>query len=181
VTAVVVDTNVPIAANGGDKIAADCTHSCVTALREVLEYRQRLAIDDDWRIIREYMRNLRSSGEPGVGDSFLKWVLTHKNNPERCDLVTITALNEAAGEFAEFPDGSGLTTFDPSDRKFVAVANAHAEKPTILQGLDSKWWGWRAALAAAGITVEFLCPALVSAAYERKFGSSPVPKKARRG
>jgi len=182
VSVVVVDTNVPIAANGGDEVAPDCVLACQSALVEVLGDRRRLAIDDDWRIIGEYRHKLRASGEPGLGDRFLKWVLTNWANPERCDLVPITARDEEAGEFEEFPKGEGLERFDPSDRKFVAVANAHAERPPILQGLDSKWWGWNAALASAGITVNFLCPAEVAATYERKFGGPPAgPLKARRG
>jgi hypothetical protein len=62
----------------------------------------------------------------------------------------------------------------------LAVANAHVEKPPILQGLDSKWWGWKDALASAGITVDFLCPTEVEAAYEKKFGS-PRARRGRRG
>ena len=48
-----------------------------------------------------------------------------------------------------------------SDRKFVAVANAHPAKPPILQSTDSKWWGWKEALQEVGITVHFLCPEYV--------------------
>ena len=70
--------------------------------------------------------------------------------------------------FEEFPDEAGLEDFDPSDRKFVAAARGHGGGPTILQGLDSKWWGWKDALAAAGIVVEFLCPTEVRTTYERK-------------
>ena len=177
-----VDTNVPIAANGGDEVPPDCALACAGALREVLEYRRRLALDDGWRIIGEYMHKLRADGQPGWGDRFLKWVLNHQASAACCELVTITPRAEDAGEFEEFPSAPGLETFDPSDRKFVAVANAHAEKPPILQALDSKWLGWKEALADAGISVEFLCPEQIKATYEKKFGvSDPVPKKGRRG
>ena len=63
-----------------------------------------------------------------------------------------------------------MSKFDPSDRKFVAVANAHPGKPSILQATDSKWWGWKDALLECGIKVEFLCPAEIANAYKRKFG-----------
>jgi hypothetical protein len=60
--------------------------------------------------------------------------------------------------------------FDNSDRKFVAVANAHPDKPEILQATDSKWWGWKDALAKVGITVSFMCPEYVRIKYEEKIG-----------
>jgi hypothetical protein len=86
----------------------------------------KLVLDDMWRIIGEYMQNLRRSGEPGVGDAFLRWVLTNKDNPQRCDLVTITPVEN---DFREFPADAALSDFDPSDRKFIAVALAHPQKP----------------------------------------------------
>jgi hypothetical protein len=169
---VVVDTNVPIAASGrSEQASPECVLACQRAILNVLQDRTRLALDESGRIIQEYRQNLSPSGQPGLGDQFLKWVYTNWANPERCELVPITATDEAKA-FEEFPGGPGLDEFDPSDRKFVAVANAHAEKPPILQALDSKWWGWKEALSAAGITVEFLCPSEVKATYERKFGEA---------
>jgi hypothetical protein len=179
---VVVDTNVPIAANGGDEVSPDCVLACAGAVRDVIERRRRLALDNDWRIISEYMHKLRSDGQPGWGDRFLKWVLSNQADAACCELVALTPLDEEAGEFEEFPTAPGLEAFDRSDRKFVAVANAHAEKPPILQALDSKWWGWKEALAGAGIAVEFLCPEELRATYEKKFGVAATPPvKARRG
>jgi hypothetical protein len=169
---VVVDTNVPIAANGREDVSPECVLACEAALLEVLQDRQRLVLDDNWRIIDEYKHKLSPLGQPGLGNVFLKWVFTNWANPERCDLVAINARDEAAADFEEFPGVPGLEAFDPSDRKFVAVSNAHAEKPPILQALDSKWWGWKDALASAGIVVEFLCPQEVQGTYEKKFGTA---------
>ena len=82
-------------------------------------------------------------------------------------LVTITKNGES---YDEFPNHQGLINFDLSDRKYIAVANAHHEKPPILQATDSKWWGWKDALAEAGITVHFLCPDYVVIKYLKKIG-----------
>lgn len=101
------------------------------------ETRQASELDNDGQIIAEYRANLSPSGEPGIGDRFLKWVLTNLANPERCDLVTITPMKGRG--FEEFPDEAGREDFDPADRKFVAAARAHGGGPVILQGLDSKW------------------------------------------
>lgn len=167
---VVVDTNVPIAASGrGGQASVECVSACRDAILGVMRDERRLALDDDGLIIKEYKGNLSASGQPGLGDAFLMWVLTNWANPKRCDLVRLTDAAGAEGGFEQFPDADGLEDFDPSDRKFVAVANAHAEKPPILEALDSKWWGWKDALTAAGITVVFLCREEVEAAYERKF------------
>ena len=62
-----------------------------------------------------------------------------------------------------------MKNFDLSDRKFVAVANAHQEKPPILEGTDSKWWGWKDALAEVGIKVVFLDEAYILQKYNQKF------------
>jgi hypothetical protein len=178
---VVVDTNVPLTANGAATASAACMRACVDSLIELMSDRRRIAVDDGWRIIREYMNKLRPSGQPGLGDRFLKWVLTNRENPYRCEQVTIHPRGNAE-DFEEFPRVPGLEGFDPSDRKFVAVANAHPGRPPILQGVDSKWWGWREALATAGIPVSFLCPAEVQAAYEAKFPRSGARERgARRG
>lgn len=179
---VVVDTNVPIAANAGDEVSPDCALACVGAVRDLIENRRRLALDDGWLIVREYMNTLRVDGQPGIGHRFLKWVLSNQANAACCERVALTVLDEAAGDFREFPRAPGLEAFDRSDRKFVAVANAHREKPPIQQALDSKWWGWKDALASAGITVEFLCLDEVKTTYEHKFGvPSPPRKKGHRG
>ncbi len=177
---VVVDTNVPITANGAEDVDADCVLACQRAVQEVLEDRRALVIDDDFEIIAEYQRNLLANGSPRVGDTFLKWVLTNWTNPARCQQVAITPVPPEEGGFAEFPNAKGLETFDPSDRKFVAVANAHPERPPILQALDSKWWGWRQALASVGVTVEFLCREQIQATYERKFGTPAKPRRRKR-
>ena len=89
--------------------------------------------------------------------------------PRTLRIGSHSAKIESPADLKTFRSVAGLDDFDPSDRKFVAVANAHPEKPPILEALDSKWWGWRDALSAAGITVLFLCETEVKETYERKF------------
>jgi hypothetical protein len=144
----IVDTNVAVVANGGDWLdkAPECVIACSRHIMNVKES-GRIALDDRWSIVEEYRRNLRVSGEPGLGDAFLKWVLTNIMNPERCDLVTA----------APFPDHPHLAAFDPADRKFVSVAMAHNQRPPILQATDSKWRNFAVSLAEMGVDVLFLC------------------------
>ena len=155
---VIVDTNVAVVANGGFETASqDCKQNCIDRLEEVTQGEVKLVLDDKRRIIEEYRGNLSPDGQPGVGDAFLKWVEMNWTNPERCDLVPITPVNGLENEFEEFPDDPALEDFDPDDRKFIAVALAHLEKPPILQAVDSKWWDFRDALHQHRVRVEFIC------------------------
>lgn len=166
---IIIDTNVALVANAEADVSEECVLACIKELKETME-NGSIALDDQWRIIREYMHKLSSSGQPGVGDAFLKWVLTNQANPDRCKLVTITPKDDDELDFIEFPKHKGLENFDRSDRKFVAVSAAHPEHPPILQAVDSKWWGWKEALSECGIEVIFLCPDDIAEKYAKKIG-----------
>ena len=159
--AVVVDTNVPIVANGGAAQASDrCVENCIGALERVVTG-GRIVIDDDWRILREYTRHLSQKGQQGVGGYFLKWVLQNRANQRRCELVHITPVDGGGVNYAEFPQDPDLKAFDPSDRKFAAVAIAGLHGPMVLNATDTHWWQYRSPLRHHGIRVEFLCPELM--------------------
>ena len=161
---VIVDTNVAVVANGGfEKASEDCKQNCIDRLAEVTTGKVKLALDDQRRIIEEYRGNLSPDGQPGVGDAFLKWVEINWSNPARCNLVPITHVNGLENEFEEFPDDPALKDFDPDDRKFIAVALAHPQKPPILQAWDRQWWDFRDALRRNRVSIEFLCVADISA------------------
>jgi len=137
---------------------------------EIME-RGRVSLDMRWLILSEYRNKLSQTGQPGVGDQFYKWVLTNQANATRCKLVPITPTESDPTDFEEFPNHPALRGFDPSDRKFVAVAAADDESPAILEASDSKWWGWRHALAQCGIQVEFLCPGEIQRKFQEKMGA----------
>ncbi len=166
----VVDTNVPKTANlavdpaGVPKELASCVLACIDTLGHIVR-RGGLVIDSGDEIFGEYRRNLNMQGQRGVGDGFMKWVHDNRWKFPDEDRVTITANGD---NYDEFPRHDGLSNFDISDRKFVAVANAHSAKPPILQATDSKWWGWKDALAEVGITVCFLCPDYAASKYAQK-------------
>ncbi len=166
----VVDTNVPKTANlalDPGPIPQELT-GCVLACIDAIEYvttKGNLVLDANDEIFDEYRQQLSMSGQPGVGDRFMKWVHDHRWQLPDQDRVAITPRGSS---YVEFPDHDDLANFDNSDRKFVAVANAHPEKPPIMQAVDSKWWGWKRALAEAGIAVHFLCPEYAKAKYAEK-------------
>ncbi len=169
---VVVDTNVPKTANLAvlpDSIPLElmgCVLACIEAVEHVVN-RGGLVLDSTDEIFDEYRKHLSLRGQPGVGDQFMKWVHDNRWKFPDSDRVKISKKNNS---YHEFPNHEGLTHFDNADRKFVAVANAHAEKPHILRATDSKWWGWKDALSEVGITVLFLCADYVQAKYEEKMG-----------
>ena len=153
---VIVDTNVAVVANGQSPQASpNCVDTCINRLERIIRGEEKLVLDNRWIILSEYIRNLRSSGEPGAGDRFLLWLLRNKDT--QCDLVSITPIDDSENDFEEFPDDPALAGFDSDDRKFLAVACAHREKPPILQAVDSQWWDFRDAFRRNSVTVEFIC------------------------
>lgn len=172
----VVDTNVPILANDEGSAGPACRLRCVKEVERVMQ-RGRILLDTEWRILKEYMHKLSPSGQPGLGDAFLKWVLTQQANPEICKYQSITPRRSASEDYEEFPRDPALAEFDAADRKFVAVAAAHPENPMVLQGFDSKWWGFRKALEGVGVAVNFLCPEEIESKYDEKIGARDRVKR----
>ena len=156
-----VDTNVLRVANdtSAETYSPTCVLACVRLLRDI-QQRGVLALDDRFEILREYLANASEAGQPGVGDAFLKWAKSNEYDLQRCARVSITPHPERGYE--EFPDAENLAGFDPSDRKFVAVALSHPERPPIHNATDSDWRNHYPALAGHGVTVVFECPAHVA-------------------
>ncbi len=164
----VIDTNVPATANGSnDAVPATCVAASARALQAVMR-RGHVFVDDGGRIVDEYRANLSARGQPGPGDVFLKWLLTHEWGGARVTRVAITPRDGDEEDFEELPDPPAGVVYDRSDRKFLAVAAAHPQRPPILQAYDSKWWGWSEALRAGGVTIHFLCPTAIEAKYLEK-------------
>ena len=167
----VVDTNVPKTANYAtdpENIPSDlkeCVVECIAAIKKITERKDGLVLDSGGEIFGEYLRNLSMSGQPGVGNAFLKWVHNYQWSFPHEDHVPIIKEGDS---YHEFPKSLDLSEFDRADKKFVAVANAHPAKPPIFQAADSKWWGWKDALAREGIAVSFLCPDYVEVLYKKK-------------
>lgn len=169
----IIDTNVLLVANGQHSdVSTDCVIACVERL-QAMEKAGVTVIDDGFRILGEYQHKTSLNPPRGVGDVFLKWLLRQAGNPARVELVSLTEMAENC--FAEFPDPALEPLFDAPDRKFAAVANAHPDKPPILQAADCKWLDWWPALQNKGVGVEFLCPDDACGFYCKKFPKKPLP------
>lgn len=172
-SATVIDTNVLLVANGSHADVSDaCRAACVTRL---MDQKKRITvIDDRGLILREYQNKTQPNQPKGVGDVFLKWLLQNQRNQKYVHQVSVTE-NEH-NFFDEFPGIELQNAFDPPDRKFAAVANAHPQKPVIWQAADCKWLDWWKDLSKSGINVEFLCTADVCKFYKKKFPKKKQPE-----
>ncbi len=102
-------------------------------------------------VVAEYRNYLAPNGEPGVGDRFYQLVLNY--HPDRIVVADLQKRDD--GEFVDCPQLLIDGDFDPSDRKFAALAvNADAR---VANATDSDWIEHRQALVDSGIQVENLC------------------------
>lgn len=158
----VIDTNVPVVANGKTPQASqDCVMTCIDALLTIREKGQIL-LDESGFILQEYRRYLSPAGQPGAGDEFFKWLWDNQGNVRYCRRVAVTVLDEEGCDFAEFPKDPELKAFDRGDKKFVAVALASGRVAQILNASDTDWWHFREVLEKQGMKIRFLCPELMT-------------------
>lgn len=171
--AVVIDTNVILTAKGMSEQAWDeCITACQERLDEIIEGPERVVIDDDWIILREYINYLEDddlTADPRSGGYFLEWFIRNYENPEECVQVSITPSEDGTG-FEELPnDFSG---FDSDDKKFIAVAvvyeQAYQQQATLLQSVDSQWYGSQNLFIQNSLIVEFICEKNIRDLYERR-------------
>lgn len=152
----VVDTNVAIVANGRPDRkdprppSVDCQRSAVTFLMDLLN-NSTVLLDLEGAIQAEYRHCLNPHGQPGVGDRFYQVIL--HSSPDRVERVELPKRPD--GEYADLPQALIDRGFDPSDRKFAALAKR--EDVPVYNATDSDWLNDAATLAAEGIAVEQLC------------------------
>lgn len=167
-TKCVVDTNVPVVANDKGDFPDECVGACVDAIEQIMKSGV-LVLDAGEEIFTEYIKNLSLSGQPGVGDEFIKWV--HDRRWSGSSEFEMVEIRTNGSSYDEFPQSEILEKFDKSDKKFIVVANAHQEKPSILEATDSKWWGIKEELKKFGIKIIFMCPEYVKGIYREKMGN----------
>jgi hypothetical protein len=78
-----VDTNVAKTANlatqpdPASDVPDDCVLSCISAIEHVIK-KKGLVMDAGDEIFDEYRQQLSMSGQPGMDDSFMKWMHDHR-------------------------------------------------------------------------------------------------------
>jgi hypothetical protein len=152
----VVDTNVAIVANGrpneegAQNPTIECRRASVTLLTRLVKDGQVL-LDLAGEIQAEYRRHLHPSGAPGVGDRFYQEVL--RSSPLIVERVYLPRRPD--GEYVDVPQTVIECGFDPSDRKFVALA--HRENVPVFISTDTDYVEHQVVLSASGIQVSYLC------------------------
>ena len=151
-TVFVVDANVAISANGRNTHAGMlCQLACIEKLEQVKKHGV-VAVDDVGAIMGEYAGHLCFSGKSGAGDAFYKYVFDNQYRGIRVRRVAVTPSGDDRRGFEELPENS----FDPSDRKFLAVAVV--AKAVILNATDSDWVEQKELMESLEVEVDQLCP-----------------------
>lgn len=145
----VVDTNVPIVANGDNEdVCYECRFKTVEFLEELMNS-GRLIVDTEGAVEVEYWNNLKT-GYPGVGNRFIQHFLSA--HADRVDRVKIV-FDRSTGSDLNFNEA--LKNFDLSDRKFAALSKVTGRP--VYVSVDSDWAIFRDALEAVGVSPKFLC------------------------
>ena len=91
-----------------------------------------------------------------MGDAFLKHVFNYQHQEDRVRRVMVRPSENDRRGFEELPDNA----FDPSDRKFLAVAVV--AKAVVLNATDSDWVEHKTLMDSLGVEVTQLCPRYAS-------------------
>ena len=164
---VIIDTNVPLIADGDSHMSLECQSHCLDFIQQVMYGGKTIVvIDDQFHVLGEYERQKDRNRADSLLEKLFIWVHTHQTNPAKVKQVPIRSTGE--GDFEEISQKIRDLEFDPSDRKFVAVCIANDKQAPIYQAADSKWIGWDAALKEEGIEVCFLCREELEQIYRNK-------------
>lgn len=163
-----MDTNVPVKASC---ILDTCKIEELELIGACIEFMHRfmkdpdskLVLDMDREIVGEYENNIKKTD---MGNQFFRWLYTYMNKMDIInDMIKLEHIN---GNYCAFPNDEELNEFDAADRKFVALALTHSEKPPIVQAADGKWLGFVERLKEYGIDIEFLDINYASSKYNKK-------------
>jgi hypothetical protein len=133
----IVDTNIFIAANGkADQLTENDVNKCklfVTALFS----NTTISIDLQGEIFKEYFDYMNWSGQPGIGDVFVKYLWDRQYDKKICELVDIN--KDKNGIYKQLRNKDDLLQFDPNEHKFIAVYLGSRNSVTICNACDSDW------------------------------------------
>lgn len=162
----IIDTNVPKMAGCielQDILDIKCALSCLEYIQRFMNHPdEKLVLDSNNEIFKEYCNNLNTSGQNNIAIQFLNWVQRHLTLREGSRIEEVYLEKAENGRYINYPKGIELSNFDSSDQKFVALACTHSEHPPIVQGTDCRWWKFKQSLNNNGVSVIFLCLEYVS-------------------
>lgn len=166
---IILDTNVPakaaVSPNSCSPEALEMQSACMEYIRKLtIGQDNKLVLDLDYEICREYQNNVCK--DSNLGKIFFRWLYSYYATILPQDLVKLD--KDENGHYKDYPYDDDTKGFDEDDKKFVALSNAHPEKPPIIEAADGKWIGYENAFAKYGIHIEFLDKKYAQKMYEQK-------------
>lgn len=147
----VIDTNVPIVANGdSERVTIGCRLAAVQLLQRAVD-KGMIFLDSAGAIQDEYRRYLNPRGEPGVGDRFYLEVIN--SDPKKVARIDVEKGNN--GQYTDLSEEIIASAFDQGDRVFAAVARK--SKAKVYNTVDTDWVEHRAVIEKCGVPIVFLC------------------------
>ena len=163
-----MDTNVPVKAS---EPLSECkaeelemAGACIEFIHDLINNpSSMLVLDMDWEILGEYRKRVKKTD---IGKQFFRWLYTYVN---QMDVINdMVKLERTGGEYTAFPKDKELEEFDHADRKFIALALSHNEKPPLIQAADGKWLGFAEKFKKYGIHIRFLDMNYANSKYNKK-------------
>lgn len=149
----VIDTNVPIVANGDSQgVTIDCRIAAVELLQRAVD-KGVIFLDSAGVIQAQYRSYLSPRGQPGVGDRFYLEVM----NSDPSKVARVDVERNEDGQYADLTQEIATSAFDQADRVFVAVARK--SNSPVYNAVDSDWVEHRGIIEDSGISIVFLCGA----------------------
>ncbi len=166
---IILDTNVPAKAAVAPELCPaeelKMQKACMEYIGELTKNKdKKLVLDLDHEIWKEYHTNVY--GNSNMGKIFFKWLYEYYATILPEDNIKLH--KDSEGKYQEFPYDEDTQEFDESDKKFVALSNAHQEKPPIIEAADGKWLGYEKSFAKYGIHIQFLDRDYAQKMYEQK-------------
>lgn len=158
----VVDENVLIVANDLTRRSQglaplcpeaddDCGIACADALYDLIE-NGRVGLDDGSEILEKYKQHCSFSGQPGVGDAFMRAVFERGYDDSWAERVSV----RANGNF-KLPESFLSCGFDNDDHLWIAVAHNASVTASVLNAVDSDYQIHAEELGKLDLTIVQLC------------------------
>lgn len=165
---VIVDANVPAKASTPPNLCVSdeliVQRKCIEYIERLINGNDELVLDLDYEIVNEYRNNVDASSN--IGRLFFRWLYQYIGKMDLSNNLKLEKNEE--GEYMGFPLDEDTKGFDPNDRKYIALANLHPQKPPIVEGTDGKWFGYVSAFRKYGIKIVFLDEEYVQKMYKKK-------------
>jgi hypothetical protein len=172
---IILDTNVPakasVSPNSCPTEELNMQKACMEYVRALTQEKdKKLVLDLGHEIWKEYHNNICDNSN--MGKLFFRWLHSYYATILPEDHIKLD--RDENGRYIDYPYDDDTREFDESDKKFVALSNAHPEKPPIIEAADGKWLGYEKAFAKYGIHIEFLDRDYAQKMYEQKIISKGV-------